>query len=254
MEIDGEKWEVINFPAIASEKNRMPNDPRDPGEPLWEFKYNKKRLDVIKKQVGSRVWSSLYQQSPTIEGGNIVKEEWFQYYQTLPFDINNWRECYVVNSWDVNFKQSGKSYNVGVAIAKHKADYYFIDMWRRRCGIIQTMKGIAQLNAKFPCKAVLIEEKANGSAILQLMKKRISSLIPIEPGTSKDERLESIAPIIEAGNFHLPANSPLSKLVIEEMTSFPNADNDDIVDAISQALNRFMELKGLRHLMAATKW
>lgn len=255
MELGGEKWEIINFPALSSESNTMKEDPRGPGEPLWEGKYDKKRLEIIKKQVGSRVWSSLFQQSPTVEGGNIVKEEWFQYYHKLPFNLESWRECYLINSWDVNFKESGKSYNVGVAIAKHKADFYLIDMWRKRCGIIETMKGISKLSAKYPsCKTVLIEEKANGSAILQLMKKKISNLIPVVPGTSKDERLESIAPIIEAGNFYLPATSPISKLVIEEMTAFPNADDDDIVDAISQGLNRFMELKGLRHLMAATKW
>ena len=253
-EVGGEKWEVINFPAIST-ASVAPPDPRKEGEALWPGKYDLERLEIIKRQVGTRVWSSLYQQNPTVEGGNIVKEEWFQYYHKLPFDINNWREAYLVNSWDVSFKKTGKSYNVGVVIAKHKADFYLIDMWRQRAGIVEVKNAVKKLYEKYPsCKTVLIEGKANGPAIIQLLKKQVSNLVEVNPGTSKDERLEAIAPIIEAGNFYLPYNSPISKLVVEEMTSFPNADNDDIVDAISQGLIRFMEMRGLRHLQAITKW
>lgn len=252
--VGGEKWEVLNFPAIST-SSVAPPDPRKEGEALWPGKYDIERLEIIKRQVGTRVWSSLYQQNPTVEGGNIVKEEWFQYYHKLPFDLNNWREAYLVNSWDVSFKKTGKSYNVGVVIAKHKADFYLIDMWRQRAGIVEVKNAVKKLYEKYPsCKTVLIEGKANGPAIIQLLKKQVSNLVEVNPGTSKDERLEAIAPIIEAGNFYLPHNSPISKLVVEEMTSFPNADNDDIVDAISQGLIRFMEMRGIRHLQAITKW
>lgn len=254
MELGGEKWEVINFPAIRVNENNY-NDPRLIGEPLWQEKYDKPRLEIIRSQVGSRVWSSLYQQNPVIEGGNIIKEEWFQYYQTLPFDINNWREAYLVASWDLSFKKTGKSYVVGVIIAKHKAQFYLIDMWRRKADVVETQHAIQKMDEKYPsCKTTLIENKANGPAIISLLKEKVSNIVEVNPTTSKDERLHSVAPIFEAGNFLLPANSPISKLVVEELCAFPNSDNDDIVDAISQGVNRFMEMRGIRHLQAMTKW
>jgi predicted phage terminase large subunit-like protein len=255
MELGGEKWEVINFPALAVHDKPTKSDPRKRGEALWPGKYSEDRLNIIKKQVGTRVWSSLYQQNPVIEGGNIIKEEWFQYYHKLPFDTRDWRQAYMVTSWDLSFKKTGKSYVVGVVVAKYKGQFFLVDMWRRKADIVETKAAIKQFSEKYPaCKTVLIEGKANGPAIVQMLKKEVSNLIEVNPTASKDERLHSVAPIFEAGNVLIPANSPMSKLVVDELCSFPNADNDDIVDAISQALNRFMEMRGLRHLRAMTKF
>ena len=104
------------------------------------------------------------------------------------------------------------------------------------------------------CKVILVEDKANGPAILSLLKKQVTGLVPVQPDVSKDERLHSIAPIFEAGNFYLPSNHPMAKDIVDELISFPNSDNDDIVDAISQGLNRFSEMRGLRHLRAMTRF
>jgi len=254
MEYGGDKWEIINLPAIATE-NKSDNDPRKTGEPLWPNKFDLDRMDKIKKQVGSRVWSALYQGNPVIEGGNIIKEGWFQYYNTLPFDVNNWRECYLVQSWDLTFKDTGRSWVVGVTIAKKNADFYLLDMYRRKSDFNKTGKAIQSMAEKYPmCRAVLIEEKANGSAILNQLKKKVSHMIPIQTTVSKDERLHAVSPIFEAGNFYLPMGYPPNKEIVEELCSFPNGGTDDIVDAISQALLRFQEMKGLRHLMNMTKW
>jgi predicted phage terminase large subunit-like protein len=254
MELGGDKWEVINFPAILRD-NPTEHDIRQPGDALWPRKYPIDRLDIIKKQVGSRVWSSLYQQSPIVEGGNIIKEEWLKYYTKLPFDPNRWRGSYLVASWDLSFKETGKSYVVGVMIAKHESDYYLLDIYRKKADIVETQRAIKEMADTWPnCKIHLVEDKANGPAIIALMKQQVSGLVAVKADVSKDERLHSIAPIFEAGNFHIPANHPYTKYIIDELTSFPHSDNDDIVDAISQGLNRFSEMRGLRHLRAMTKW
>jgi len=256
IEYGGEKWEVISLPAIATEESiKSPLDPRSTGEALWEGKYPLDRLEIIKRQVGTRVWSSLFQQSPVIEGGNIIKQEWFQYYHKLPFDVHNWREAHTVTSWDLTFKKTGKSYVVGTVLSKYRNQFYLVDMYRAKADVVETSAAIEAMAKKYPaCKTHLIEGKANGPAIVSLLKRKVPNLVEVNPNASKDERLHSVAPIFEAGNFLLPMNSPLSKTIIEEMISFPNADNDDIVDSISQGLNRFMEMKGIRHLQAMAKW
>ena len=254
MEQGGEKWEVISLPAISG-KTIGHLDERESGEPLWEDKYNLERLEITKRQVGSRVWASLYQQSPIIEGGNIVKEDWFKYYTDLPFDKTKWRDSHTVTSWDLSFKKTGKSYVVGIVLAKHKQSFYVLDIYRRKADIVETQRAIKKMSEDHPyCRSVLIEDKANGPAIVALLKHEVPNIIAVPVSAAKDERLHSIAPTIEAGNLYLPLNHPLSKTVVEEMCSFPNAENDDIVDAMSQGINRFMEMRGLRHLRASTKW
>lgn len=254
MGLGGEQWEIIEFPAIRTAKE-VGGDPRNEGQALWETKYPIDRLEVIKRQVGSQVWSSLYQQSPVIEGGNLIKEADIQYYQTLPFDINSWREAYLVTSWDLSFKKAGASYVVGVVIAKYKMDYYLIDIWRKKAGIVETQTAVKQMADKYrQCRTVLIEDRANGSAILDLLKSQVPYMVPVLPTTSKDERVVSIQPIFESGHFYLPMNHPMTKVIVDELISFPTGDSDDICDAISQGLNHFMTLKGLRALRAITKW
>ncbi|HET8688187.1 MAG TPA: hypothetical protein VFM18_16255, partial [Methanosarcina sp.] len=63
------------------------------------------------------------------------------------------------------------------------------------------------------------------------------------PTESKEARASAVSYIVEAGNLYLPEytktdNGELIKdLVIDEMTAFPNSENDDMVDALSQGLN-----------------
>jgi len=155
----------------------------------------------------------------------------------------------------LTFKKTGKSYVVGTVLSKYRNQFYLVDMYRAKADVVETSAAIEAMAKKYPaCKTHLIEGKANGPAIVSLLKRKVPNLVEVNPNASKDERLHSVAPIFEAGNFLLPMNSPLSKTIIEEMISFPNADNDDIVDSISQGLNRFMEMKGIRHLQAMAKW
>lgn len=250
----GDQWEVIELPAINLEGSND-YDPREIGEALWPDKYPLERLEIIRKQLGERNWSSLYQSSPIVVGGNIIREEWFQFYTQLPFDITNWRSCHMITSWDLTFKQTGKSYVVGVVIAKHQEDFYLIDIYRGKPDFPETARQIQKMARKYPkSRAVLIEDKANGPGIISLLKGKVRGLTPVTPEVSKDERLHSIAHIFEGGNFYMPANHPLTQTVINECISFPQGMYDDCVDAISQGLNNYMKLTGVERLRAITRW
>lgn len=251
-----EGWEILSFPELGPDLE-YPNeyDPRTSAdEPLWpEEKGDYAALQKIKTSVGSHTWSALYQQKPVVEGGNIIKEDWIQYYTELPFDLDNVRSVDIVQSWDLTFKETRSgSYVVGVTLIRHGGNIYLVDYWRQRADIIRTQWAIKKMSDSWPmCNRILIEEKANGSAILSLLKDQVSGMIPVKPDCSKDERLMSVQPLFEAGNFYLPANNPKSKEIVEELTTFPSAPHDDIVDAISQGLNSFSKLRGLARLKAS---
>ena len=249
----GDTWEVIEFPAI---KNGDPTeiDPRSDGESLWPSKYPIDRFEIIKRQVGSRTWSSLYQQNPTIIGGAIIKEEWLKYYSVLPFDPTKWRAAKLISSWDLNTKEGGGSYCVGVTIAKHGTEYYLLDIYRAKPSFMECADAIMRMAETYKNATVLIEGKANGNAILSYLKKKVPRMVEVDPEGSKEERLHAVSPIFEAGEFYLPANHPDTKIIAAELTEFPHSENDDIPDAIGQALNHFSKMRGLTHLRAMSKW
>ena len=254
---DGE-WEVFSFPELGPDTDYPnPYDPRTKDdEPLWPSEkggYNE--LMKIKAAVGDYVWAALYQGKPRIAGGNIVKEDWIQYYTQLPFEPSKLRSSQLIQGWDLTFKKTTDgSYVVGATFARYESQFYLLDFYRKRVGIGDTMKAIKQMSERWPrCRQILVEEKANGSAILELLKKQVSGMIPVLPNTSKDERLVAVAPFFEAGNVYLPDMSVHTKDIVEELTAFPSAPNDDIVDCFSMILDRFSGLKGKRHLEAMSR-
>src|SRR4051812_1584412 len=54
-------------------------------------------LNALKKSMGSMDFAAQYQQSPVIEGGNLIKWKWFARYDKLPDRKSTDR---IVVSWD----------------------------------------------------------------------------------------------------------------------------------------------------------
>ena len=61
-----EGWDVVEFPAILNERAATMLELKE-GDPLWEESYPLKRLEEIKKTIGTREWSSLYAQKPSVK-------------------------------------------------------------------------------------------------------------------------------------------------------------------------------------------
>ncbi len=89
--------------------------------------------------------------------------------------------------------------------------------------------------------AILVEDKANGSAVIQMLSHEIPGILPVNPGGGKVARAQAISPLIEAGNIYLPHPdyAPWVNDFIEECVSFPNGAHDDQVDAMTQVLLRW---------------
>lgn len=235
-----EKWEVLCLPAEAEA-----NDPlgRSTGQPLWpEFGYDAQWMQEKKREVGATVWASLYQQRPSPVEGNIIHRDWIKYYSKAPSRFDE-----IIQSWDCSFKDSKASksgtpdYVVGEVWGRKGADKYLLDQVRDRMSFVSTIRAIKSMTAKWPqARAKLVEDKANGTAVIDVLKNKIPGLIGVEPYGDKVTRLQSVSPDWEAGNVHIPAPhlAPWVQDYVEELVSFPNGANDDQVDATSQALIR----------------
>jgi predicted phage terminase large subunit-like protein len=114
-----------------------------------------------------------------------------------------------------------------------------VDKVRGQWDFPETIAQFKRLADKHPkAFAKLVEAKANGQAVIDSLKKEIPGIIPIVPTSSKSSRLASCQPLYEAGNIFYPSNllAPWIGQHIDELVGFPNAKNDDSVDAETQAI------------------
>jgi predicted phage terminase large subunit-like protein len=226
------EWEIINLPAEAG-----PNDPlgREVGAALCPDRFDVEELRKTKRVLGSYAYAALYQQQPAPVEGNIVKREWFQRYRQLPEAIDQW-----VVSVDLTYDNKTDGDYVAMHVwARAKADMYLVDRVHGQLDVIGQLASLRTIAERWPqARPILIERRANGAAVITLLRREIAGVVPIEPKGSKEARLRSVAPLIESGNVWLPVG-PMGEAIIAEVCAFPNAQHDDDVDAMTQALNRF---------------
>ena len=232
-------WERIRMPAIAEDDDDLLG--REVGEPLSiELGFDERWAELKKQEVGSKTWNALYQQRPSASEGNIFKREWWQYYEQVPRKFDR-----MIISWDLTFKgNDSNDYVVGQVWIKKGADKYLVEQVRGQMDFPDTLQAVKTLARKYPkAREILIEDKANGPAVISSIQREVSGVIPIKPKESKVARAQSVTPQIESGNVFLPKYAAFVDDLIEECASFPNSANDDQVDALSQALNRLVEEK-----------
>ena len=233
--------EVINIPVEAEENDILG---RNIGDALCpEIGKDNKWLRMFKANYladpnggGSRAWNALYMGRPTSAEGNVFKREWWKYYTKLPEHIQ-----LVGISVDATFKDKDTSDFVAIEVwGKLNGDYYLMDLIKRRMDFPETLKAIRHIAEKYPDRhSILVEDKANGSAIISMLRHEIGGIVAITPKESKTARANAITGIVEAGNVYLPEYADFTGEFVEELASFPNGVHDDLVDAFTQFVNHF---------------
>ena len=238
-----ENIKLLRFPCECEEENDLLR--RKIGDALcpeigkgnqWLAEYKK---GLVSRE-GSMTWNALFQGRPTAMEGNIIEREWWVYYDELPH-INTW-----VMSVDAAFKDDDQSDFVAIQVwGKTDHEIYLVDAVKKHLSFPDTIVEIRRLRAMYPeCTTTLVEDRANGSAIIRMLRYEMSGVIPVQPIGSKMARVQAILGAIESGNVHLPKHKKFTGDFVEECSAFPNAAHDDQVDAMSQALNRLIYQRG----------
>jgi predicted phage terminase large subunit-like protein len=251
---DGHLWRVVRIPAQADhDPAKGETDPlgREPGEFLESARgRTPNQWRAIKTRVGSRSWAALYQGSPSSAAGTIFKRDDWQTYDAPLWIVRGDGCCVVTNaddlliSWDMTFKGTeGTDFVAGQVWMRRGADAYLLDQVHARMDFPETQRKVRALAAKWPQAVLkLIEDKANGSAIIASLNHTVGGMVPVEPEGGKEARAAAVSPLVEAGNVHLPSPelAPWVDDFIEEAAAFPTGADDDQVDAMTQALNRLI--------------
>ena len=259
------RWKHINFPAIKKVKSGKisirhlkEDDPNwvtpdefrnlshkkryietEKEESLWEERFPLTDLKR-RERLNPREFASLYQQQPYIEGGNLIRTEWWRKY---PIDLSPENFVTLVIGVDTAFKKTETAdYSVAVVAGMDKnGDIYLVDIMRGKYDFPELKQRIIRLNNVWRGKGLrgmYIEDKASGQSLIQEMKRESGvSVIPYKVNTDKVARTNTILPLIEGGRVFIPEEAPWLDAFIDESVSFPNGNHDDQVDAMTIALD-----------------
>jgi predicted phage terminase large subunit-like protein len=111
-----------------------------------------------------------------------------------------------IQSWDCAFKDLLTSdYVVGQLWGRLGPNFFLGDQVRARMDCPTTVKAVRDLSERYPGSlAKLIEDKANGSAVIQMLRHEIPGVLAVTPEGGEVARAMAVSPLIEAGNVYLP--------------------------------------------------
>lgn len=250
-----DRWRVINIPAEADhDPSKGETDPlgRAPGEFMASARgRTTAEWETTKRATAPRLWQALFQGRPSSAVGNVFLRHWWPRFDSVLWStqadhsmlLHDMDE--VLLSWDCSFKNKSDSDFVAAGVwARRGAQLFLVDQVRQRMSFTETLQAFRAQCKRWPqATAKLIEDKANGTAVIDSLKAEIAGIIPVEPHGSKYARAVAVSPFVQAGNVFLPSRAVALFDVdayIEELAQFDTGAHDDQVDQTSQALARML--------------
>lgn len=226
---------VVTFPKSGKEIIR------EEGDILNPQRFDREVLAGLKKSMGSLQYAGQFQQTPAPAEGNIFKRDWlhnFYHDGACPATQD-------IQSWDMAFtKSEGSAKVAGFVMGRFRSGIYLKDLVNDKMSFTESVAAVRSLSGKWPkARAKVVENKANGPAIVDLLKKEIAGLVEFNPKGSKEERAISVTPYFEAGNIYLPdpKTHPWVNDLIEDLLKFPKGTYKDTTDALVQGILYLMD-------------
>jgi predicted phage terminase large subunit-like protein len=220
----GEKWEMIEFPAI-----------NDQGEALWPERYPIEELKRTRAVIGEREFSALYQQKPMPDEGTFFQRSWFGWY-----DPKELPECKRYMTSDFAVTEDGGDFTTIMTNGVDSNDdiYVAIDYWTGQtsadkwideiCNQIIRNKPMAFFGEGGPIR------RSIEPFLLKRMRERkafcrVDWIPSIADKTSRARAFQARASM---GKVKLP-NNEWGYSILSQLLSFPAGMQDDDVDTLS---------------------
>jgi predicted phage terminase large subunit-like protein len=228
-----DQWEVVEFPAI------MPSN-----TPVWPNYWKLEELEAVKASLSESKWQAQWQQNPTSEEGSIIKREWWKVWEEE--DIPDL--IHIIQSYDTAFsKKETADFSAittwGVFYPKFKGPHLILlDVKKGRWDFPELKKIALEEYKYWEPETIIIEAKASGTPLTHELRQIGVPVVNFTPskGNDKHVRVNSVAPLFEAGKVYYP-DKRWAEEVIEECAAFPYGEHDDLVDSTTQALMRFRQ-------------
>ena len=232
------KIKVVNYQAIATKKEVHRNE----GAALFPELKSIEFLESKKAIMAEASWESLYQGSPTITGGNLFKDDWWEWYTRLPLikykfiTADSAQKVKTQNDWTVfqcwGYGIDGRIYLIDKFREKLEAPEL-----RREAEIFYRKHNQPKMKVDDPIlRGMYIEDKSSGTGLLQELRRKRMKVIEVPRHTDKYFRAEDVAPEVKAGRVVL--NTEISGVgnLTKEAREFPNGEFDDDIDTLMTAV------------------
>lgn len=239
---------------MGDDESKVPRDMRRNN--AWK-ESQKKAICAAKGEV---YWNSLYQGCPTAGQGSLFLPENMLTYNHQELMLQNPQFEYICLSIDATFKEGTKNDFVAMTLwGLWRGTIYMMALVHKRMGFVDTLNKIREIVKVFPdIDQLIIEDKANGSAIIDSLKyeENVPSVVGINPEGGKYARAQAISGLFVAHRVMFNDNldpkdfdwylrddgSVIVAKVISQFTTFPFGQHDDIVDSTTQALARLKKI------------
>lgn len=213
------------------------------GECLWPERFGD--YTALRYQVGESIFETQYLQNPIASDKTVIKQHMIVE-RDLPETPGIENADIVYASHDFPVKDKDTSDYLGSVLAyRVNSTLYIVDCLEKRMAFVKSVEYVEHLDEHYPGIIQVIEDKANGSPILQQLQDKVAGMQPYQPGSqSKMQRLESASLYLISKNvvfvkteFNKLTNSweysdPVKNLIMR-LLNFPFVEHDDITDAFS---------------------
>jgi predicted phage terminase large subunit-like protein len=243
------------------------------GELMFPERFNYEDTELEKRQKKQH-YPAQFNQNPSIEGKSGLHREWFNFWvptgsllkdvspdgterirpiritlpngdllERIPSELPLVFEQ-IVQSWDMACKgNEGNDFVAGHVWGRIGLNTYLLHRDHGNRNFPETLMAVRRVSNRFPCPEKLVEDKANGPAVIDTLKNEIPGLIPVSPAGGKWSRVAAISGYVEAGNVFLPSPDifPWVWELLSEFAAGRSAKHDDDTDAMTQALKRLYD-------------
>jgi len=234
------EWVVVCLPAIK-EDDSNPEDIRKVGEPLWGNRHSLERLKAMETR-SARTFAALYQQHPSVQGGNIWQTKWFKKISQVAFAGIKRKDIVVHFFLDTAYtRDSNNDPNGILAACRIGNNMYIMDAttaYKNFPDLIRWIPDYVMANGYTESSTIRIEPKANGISVVdQLQEETTLNVTKTDPPTeSKEVRANANSAKIECGRVWL-VEGEWNEAYLHQVTNFPAVAHDELVDITNYAID-----------------
>ena len=247
LKTEPDEWMVLSIPGICEKENDGGLSHRHIGDPLWPERHSLAKL-LKQKNRSPREFSALYQQRPVIEGGNIVKRDWFGKISLADFKALRFEEpihFYLDTAYEERKVKSDNDPSGILAACRIGTLIYLthaMKVYKEMPDLLRFLPEYIRAQGGNGESKLHVEPKANGKSVVQMLK-AVSTLNVKEtesPSDSKETRLKVVSPRIECGRVVL-VEGAWNDDFLDEVCGFPALEHDEFVDILGYAINDLYE-------------
>lgn len=245
MKRKGEDIRHVCLPAEVSD-NVKPAELKENyiGGLLDPIRLSRKALNEALIDLGSKGYAGQYMQSPTVDGGNIIKEEWFRKISYSVFMSIRSRapvHYFLDTAYDEKKKKTDNDPSGIIATSLINNSLFIFDakkLYKQFPDLIKFIPDYLNATGYDSRGSLRIEPKANGISVIQQLERetKINVTRTPTPSESKETRLNAVSPTVECGRVYLVEGDWVDGF-IDEVCGFPLKAHDEYVDLLCYAID-----------------